>query len=96
MNTYVVLVNYTDEGLKSVKNSPARADNVRQWLEEAGGAVKDLYLTMGEYDFVIIFEAPDDETMARVLLETGRLGTVRTKIMRALPKEVYQQLVESL
>lgn len=96
MNTYVVLVNYTDEGIKSVKESPARADKVRQWLEEAGGAVKDLYLTLGEYDFVIVFEAPDDETMARVLLETGRLGTVRTKTMRALPKEVYHQLVDSL
>lgn len=96
MNTYVVLVNYTDEGIKTVKESPARADIVRRRLEEAGGAVKDLYLTMGEYDFVIIFEAPDDETMARVLLEAGRLGTVRTKTMRAFSKDVYQQLVESL
>ena len=96
MNTYVVLVNYTEEGIKTIKDSPARADKVRQMLEDAGGGVKHLYLTMGEYDFVIVFEAPDDETMAKVLLETGRLGTVRTKTMRAFPKEVYESLVASL
>lgn len=96
MNTYVVLVNYTDEGMRTIKDSPSRADKVRQMLEAAGGAVKHLYLTMGEYDFVIVFEAPNDETMARVLLETGRLGTVRTKTMRAFSKEVYEDLVASL
>ena len=96
MNTYVALVNYTERGITAIKDSPGRANHVGELLAAAGGRVVEVYLTMGEYDFVVIFEAPDDETMARVLLEAGRLGTVRTKTMRAFPKADFERIVAGL
>ena len=96
MNTYIALVNYTEQGITAIKDSPERADHVGQLLAKAGGRVKDVYLTMGAYDFVVIFEAPDDETMTSVLLEAGRLGTVRTNTMRAFPKADFERIVAGL
>ena len=96
MNTYIALVNYTDHGIKNVNESPARAASIGEKLTAAGGRVKEVYLTMGSYDFVVIFESPDDETMARVLLEAGKLGTVRTTTMRAFPKDKFESIVASL
>jgi uncharacterized protein with GYD domain len=96
MNTYIALVNYTDLGIKTVNESPTRAAAIGEKLAAAGGRVKEVYLTMGNYDFVVIFEAPDDETMARVLLEAGKLGTVRTTTMRAFPKDAFESIVASL
>ena len=96
MNTYVVLLNYTEEGARTVKDSPARAAAVAERIEEAGGRIKDYYLTMGAYDFVVIFEMPDDETMARMLLEVGRLGAVRTQTMRAFTQDQFKSIVGAL
>ena len=96
MNTYIALVNYTDLGIKTVKDSPGRASAIGDKLAAAGGQVKDVYLTMGAYDFVVVFEAPDDETMTKVLLAAGQLGTVRTTTMRAFPGPEFESLVASL
>ena len=81
---------HRDQGLSRSRGSR------RPVAGKGGRRVKDVYLTMGAYDFVVIFEAPEDETMAGILLEAGRLGTVRTNTMRAFPKADFERIVAGL
>lgn len=82
MPHYVSLGNWTDQGIKSVRESPKRADAVAA-LATKLGAKMQLFYTMGDYDLVAITEAPTDEIAMQLLLEIGRLGNVRTKTLKA-------------
>ncbi len=82
MPHYISLVNWTDQGIKNVKESPKRADAV-QSLANRLGAKMQLFYTMGDYDVVALTEADNDETAMQLLLEIGRLGNVRTKTLKA-------------
>ena len=96
MPAYVVLVNYTQQGIAKMKESPARLDSVRKLAKEKGGKLKDFYLTLGRYDAVAVFEAPDDETMAEVMLSVGAQGNVRTETLRAFTEEEYRKIAGAL
>jgi uncharacterized protein with GYD domain len=87
MQTYVVLGQFTDQGIRTVKDSPKRANALREMVKKAGGTVKEIYWTLGQYDIVTIVEAPDDMAATAVLLGTGALGNVRTQCMRAFNAE---------
>ena len=69
---------------------------MRRQLEEMGGSLKSFYLTMGEYDIVFVYEAPDDATSSRFLLLLGQSGFVRTKTMKAFPEAAYREIIHSL
>jgi uncharacterized protein with GYD domain len=96
MTTYVALVNWTDQGSRDVAGSPKRLDAARKQLESMGGRVHSVYMTMGEYDLVLIYDAPDDAIAARLSLMLGRQGNVRTKTMKAFPEAAYREIVTSL
>lgn len=96
MPTYVMLANWTDQGLKAITEGPKRVDAAKKALEEMGGQFKSLLMTMGQYDMVGIYEAPDDAVAARYTLMLGQLGNVRTVSMKAFPEEAYRQIVNSL
>jgi len=96
MTTYVVLINWTELGIKNVRESPARLDAARKLLSEMGGSFKEFYLTMGEYDMVVIGEASDDAVMARFTLTLGMKGNVRTKTLKAFPEAAYREIIGSL
>jgi uncharacterized protein with GYD domain len=96
MITYIALVNYTDQGVRHVKDSPKRLDAGRAALREMGGDIKSFWMTMGDYDLVLVFEAPDDAVAARFILMLGAGGNVRTKTMKAFPEAAYRQIVASL
>ena len=96
MPTYVTLVNWTDQGIRNIKDSPKRAEAFEKAVKAAGGQLKEVYLVMGEYDLVVISEAPSDETMARLALATGSLGNVRTRTMRAFAREEMRKIISSL
>ena len=96
MAIYISLCNWTDQGVANVKDSPKRLDQARKAWKSAGAKLKDFYLTMGEYDFVTISEAPDDETMARVALALASAGSVRTKTLKAFPEKDYRAIIGSL
>ena len=83
MPTYIVLASFTEEGIKNVKDSPKRADAFKDMAKKAGATVKELFWTLGQYDIVAIVEAPDDETMTAIGLNTGKAGNVRTQTLRA-------------
>lgn len=82
MPQYISLVNWTDQGIRNVKESPKRVDAVTA-LGNRLGAKMQLFFTLGEYDLVALTEAPNDETAMQLLLEIGKLGNVRTKTLKA-------------
>ena len=83
MVAHIVLMNFTDQGIRNVKQSPERRKAATAAAEKLGIKVKEAYLTMGAYDVVILVDAPNDETMAAWTLSLGSLGNVRTQTMRA-------------
>ena len=96
MPTYIMLANWTDQGARQVKDSPRRVDAAKKALVEMGGEFKSLYMTMGDYDLVAIYEAPDDAVAARFTLLLGQMGTVRTRTMKAFPEAAYREIIHSL
>jgi uncharacterized protein with GYD domain len=93
MPIYVVLGNWTDQGTKDFGGAVERANGFRQLVEQAGGRVRELVWTMGEYDFVIVAEGPDDETAATLLLRVGAAGNVRSKTMRAFDADEMSDII---
>ena len=83
MATYISFLSLTEQGVKTIKDLPARIAAGRQAFEANGGKLIQYYLTMGAQDAVIVFEAPDDETVASIALATAGLGNLRTTSMRA-------------
>ncbi|MDX0532875.1 GYD domain-containing protein [Sinorhizobium medicae] len=96
MTTYVVLLNWTEQGIRNVRESPKRLDAAKKVLEDMGGSFKDVYLTMGEHDLVAICEAPDDAVAARFALALGMNGNVRTRTLKAFPEAAYRELIGTL
>ena len=96
MPSFVVLGNYTDQGIKDVKNVRSRVEAAKEAIQQAGGRMIFYYLTLGEYDFVSVVEMPDAEAGAGVLLSLGARGNVRTSTMRAFTEEETWAITESL
>jgi len=96
MTTYIVLANLTDAGAKNIKDSPNRLDSAKRLLKEMGGEFRSFFLTMGDFDFVAVYEAPDDAVAARFTLQLGSLGHVRTRTLKAFPEAAYLAIITSL
>ena len=96
MTTYVLLANWTDQGIQKVKDAPRRLDAAKKPLKDMSGEFKAFYLTMGDYDMVAIYEAPDDAVAARFNLQLGMLGNIRTRTLKAFPEAAYREIINSL
>lgn len=96
MASYILLANWTDQGIRQVKDSPKRFDAAKAALKDLGGEMKTIYLTMGQYDLVALYEAPDDNVAARFTMRLGMAGNVRTTTLKAFPEQVYRELVGSI
>jgi len=93
MATYFILINWTDQGIKNVKDSPKRVDAARKSVKDIGGDLKAFYMLQGSYDAVLIMEMPNDEVLAKFLLKIGSLGNVRTSTMRAYTETEYRKII---
>jgi uncharacterized protein with GYD domain len=96
MPTYIALCRWTQKGIETVKKSPERLDQFKQAVKSAGGEVKGFFLTMGQYDFVVILEMPDDAAGARLTLSVGAQGNVRTETLKSFAEAEYRQILSSL
>ena len=96
MATYIVLTNFTDQGVRNVKDSPKRAEAVKKLAKKFGVTAKEFFWTLGSYDLVAIFEAPDEESMTAVGLAIGAAGNVRTQTMRAFSKDEMNAVLAKL
>jgi uncharacterized protein with GYD domain len=93
MPRYVVLVNWTDQGIRNVKHTIERTDHGGEIAEKHGLKLEQAYWTVGTYDMVTVFEAPDEEAISAHLLEISSLGNVRTTTLRAYDEEEMSGLL---
>jgi uncharacterized protein with GYD domain len=96
MPNYVILVNWTDQGVKNVKDTVKRGKSFEGEVEKAGGKSLGLYYTMGRHDIVAIVEAPNDEAIASVLYSTCSLGNVRTETLKAFSMSEAADIIEKI
>jgi uncharacterized protein with GYD domain len=87
MPTFVMLTNLTPEGVQTLKNNPNRVQEVNKEVEQLGVTVKEQWATLGQYDFITIIDAPDPQTMAKVSVELGSRGTMKSQTLAAMPVE---------
>jgi uncharacterized protein with GYD domain len=91
--TFIVLFNWTEQGIKGYKDSPKRVDAANKAWEDLGVRVEDIYWTIGPYDLVGIVSAPDPESLAAAMLRLGSAGNVRTTTMRALTRSEAEAVI---
>jgi uncharacterized protein with GYD domain len=96
MATYISLLNYTQKGAENIKESPARLDAAKKAFQSMGAELKQWYLVMGQYDAVVVSEAPNDETVAKLLLMIGGQGNIRTQTFRAFNEDEYRKIIAAL
>ncbi len=93
MVTYVVLANFTDQGIRNAKDSPKRAEAFKEMAKTFGVTVKDLFWTQGQYDIITIVETPDEFSVMALNLSLGALGNIRPESMRAFSAADMKEIV---
>jgi len=96
MPTFISLVEYTAEGVQHMDESPDRLDDAREVVESMGGELLEFYLTMGQYDAVVVMELPDAKTATQAGITIAGAGAVRTETLRAFPEDDYRELIAGL
>jgi uncharacterized protein with GYD domain len=96
MPHYIILFNFTDQGVRNAKDTVRRAEAFKAAVEKAGGKFVSEYYTFGRYDIVTTVEAPDDQTMMSIMLSTGSLGNVRSETLKAFPMSESAKIIERL
>ena len=96
MARYVVLLNWTDQGVRNASDTIQRAAQARTAWESRGVTIESLYWTLGEYDLVGVINAPDDATVAAILLQLAGAGNIRSKTLRAFDESEMQSILGQL
>lgn len=96
MPIYMRLINYTDQGIKRIKEAPDRVEKAKQAAKAVGGELKEVYLTVSGYDPVTISQAPSDEVAATVTLTLASQGRIRTTTLRAFTEPEFMKIVSGL
>ena len=96
MPKYISLVKYTPKGVENVEDSPNRLDAVKKLCKSMDARVESFYLTMGQYDMVLIMDAPDSATVAKLILKIASQGSVSTETLPAFTEEEYREIITYL
>jgi uncharacterized protein with GYD domain len=96
MATYVILATFTDQGIKTAKDSPKRAEAFKQMAKTFGVTVKEIFWTQGRYDIVVLTDAPDELTATALNLSLGALGNIRTESLRAFSADEMATIVSKM
>ena len=97
MPVYVTLLNWTDQGIRNVREAVQRVDSGAQVAEQKYGVrLKEIYWTVGPYDYVVLWEAPDEQSMSAFMLELGSLGNIRSTTLRAYDRDEMGSILERL
>ena len=96
MAHYIVLASFTDQGIKSVKETSKRAKGFRELAKSAGASIKDIYWTMGAYDVVLTIEAPGDEAMTALMMKAGALGNLKSQTLRAFNESEIDSILSKI
>src|SRR5262245_32577510 len=96
MPTYILLGNFSDQGIRDIKKTTDRAKSMREMAKKMKVTIKEVYWTIGHHDVVTIAEAPDDETMTALLLSAGAAGNLRTQTLRAFSADEMDRILGKL
>lgn len=96
MATYVVLTHFTDQGIRNVMDTVQRADTVRTLAKKFGVTAKEFYWTLGAYDLIVLFEAPDEAAMTALGLAIVSAGNIRTQTLRAFSRDEMSGILRRL
>lgn len=96
MPTFISFINWTDQGIRNIKEAPHRAEAAKALLRKMGGEVKDMYLTSGDQDIIVIAEVPDGDVMAKFALAVASQGNVRTRTIRGWTESEFAKIVAAL
>jgi uncharacterized protein with GYD domain len=96
MSTYISLVQFTDKGIHAARETTQRVADWAAKVQSKGVTIKQMYWTLGHYDQVCVFEAPNDETAASVLLSSDILGNIRTQTMRAFSSAEMEKILANI
>ena len=96
MPTFMLSLNWTDQGIRSVKDAPKRSQAARDLAKKVGVEVKQIYLTSGDSDLVVFVDTPNGDNVAKFALALGAQGNVRTRTARAWPEAEFQKLIAEL
>lgn len=96
MKTYIMLMTVSEKGVRSIKKAPERIEENIRALEKAGGRMIGIYSTMGQYDFVAVVEAPDDDVMFKHVLDVSASSALKCVTLKAIPKDDFFKIVKSL
>ena len=96
MPSYLSLINFTEQGVKAIKQSPQRLDAAKQAAQAAGGRIIFFYMTLGQYDLAVLAELPNDEAAAKYLLSLAAQGNIRSNTLRAFTEDEYRGIIAAL
>jgi uncharacterized protein with GYD domain len=96
MPTFILSLNWTDQGIRGVKEAPKRSQAAKDLAKKLGVEIKQVYLTSGEHDLLLIVESTTGDNVAKFALATSALGNVRTNTVRAWPETEFQKLISEL
>ena len=96
MPTYICLARWTSKGLEDIKDSPSRLDAARKLFQSSGLTLKDFFMVTGQYDMVLVTEAPDDASIAKAVLSIASNGAIQTETMRAFTESEYRSILSGL
>lgn len=96
MPTYISLMRWTQQGVANVKDSPSRLDSGRKAFKEMGVEIKQVHMTMGRYDLIMLLEAPSDDVVAKALLSLATFGNVQTETLKAWNEDDYRRITGSI
>ncbi len=96
MGKYVLLLNWTDQGIRNVKDTVKRAESLKSYLEKKDGKLVDILYTFGQYDAIVTAELPNDEIAMSVSLGTGALGNVRVTTLKAFGLDETRKIIGEL
>ena len=97
MSHYILLINWTQQGINRIKDTASdRYSSFKVLVEKAGGKLTGVYFTMGEYDMVLVIEAPNDETVMSLMLKHGSLGNARIKTLKAFTADEGIKIIKDL
>lgn len=96
MATFIVLGSFTDQGIRSVKESPKRAEGFKALAAKSGVKVKEIYWTLGHYDLVTVVEAADAATVTSVELAVASMGNIKTETLTAFSAEEFGKILSKM
>ncbi|RJQ48422.1 MAG: GYD domain-containing protein [Desulfobacteraceae bacterium] len=96
MAKYITLIKYTQKGIGDIKESPKRLDAFKKLCQSMGAKVEGFYLTMGRYDLLAVLDAPDPQTVAKIVLTTASRGNVSTETLQAFEEQEYRRIISEL